>query len=127
MEYESSSNMEQQEKEVLKNYIREWIKIDNELKELSKLSRERREKKKNISEQLITIMKSYDIDCLKTHNDGMIMYQQTKVKMPLNKKHLLNALTVLCNKDQQKAKEMSQFILDTREEKIRESIKRKMK
>lgn len=126
MEYEIQDNMNDNEKQQLKSLIRQWIVYDNEIKELTKLARERREKKKELNEQLISLMKTYEIDCLKTKQDGMIVYSRTKTKSPLNKKHLLNALTILCKNDEIKAKEMSQFILDTREDKIRETIKRKI-
>ena len=112
------------EKEQLVESIKEWIQIDNELKQLQKAAKERRDRKKELTSSLVDIMKVNDIDCFDV-NGGKLLYSQNKSKAPLNKKTLLATLQNYYKHDPTKAKELSEFILDNREVKIKETIRRK--
>ena len=79
------------EKEQLIGNIKEWLQIENELKELRKAAKERRERKKELTSSLVDIMKVNDIDCFDV-NGGKLMYSQNKVKAPINKKTLVATL-----------------------------------
>ena len=70
-------------------------------------------------------MKSKEIDCFDI-NDGKLVYKQNKVKTPLSKKHLLSALMNYYKDDPKAAEEVSNFIMESREEKVKESIQRKV-
>ena len=48
------------EKEILIQNIREWLQIDNELKELRRAAKERRERKKELTNDLVDIMKNLE-------------------------------------------------------------------
>ena len=50
-------------KESLIENIKHWLQLENEMNELKKIMKEKRDKKKNVSNQLIDIMKANDIDC----------------------------------------------------------------
>jgi hypothetical protein len=115
----------QTEKQLLKETVKEWIKIDNELKELAKFMRDKRLRKKEINDSLMKQMKQKNIHGFDTHTDGTIMYVENKVKVPLNKKHLMEALSNIFEGSTEKAEQVSNYILDTREEKTREQIRRK--
>ena len=52
-----------QTKEELVNHIRTWIGVENEIKELRRQMREKREEKKQLSQDLLEVMKENDIDC----------------------------------------------------------------
>lgn len=112
------------EKEQLIENIKEWLQIDNELKELRKAAKERRERKKELTGSLVDIMKVNDIDCFDV-NGGKLLYSQSKVKAPINKKTLLATLQNYYKNDPTKARELSEFILNNREVKIKESIRHK--
>ena len=112
-------------KEVLIENIKEWIQIDNELKELQKAARERRERKKELTASLVDVMRDNEIDCFDV-NDGKLIYTQTKVKETMSKKYLLNTLSNFFKDDPEKALNLSEFILNNRQEKVRENIKRKV-
>lgn len=71
-------------------------------------------------------MKSNDIQCFDI-SDGKLMYTQNKVKSALSKKHLIKSLTEWFKDDPSKIGELTKHILESREEKIRENIKRKQK
>lgn len=116
----------EEEKQLLKDTVKEWIKIDNELKEIAKFTKDKRARKKQVNDTLMNLMRSKNIHGFDTSKDGSIMYVQNKVKVPLNKKHLFQALATVFEGSQEKAEQVSNYILETREEKTREAIKRKI-
>ena len=105
--------------------IKEWIQTDNELKILQKEIKNRREKKKKITSELVEIMKKNEIDDINIKN-GKIVYTRNKIKAPLSKKHLISCLMKFYNNDKEQAYNMSQYILDSREVKYKEGIRRKI-
>jgi hypothetical protein len=114
------------DKDKLVDNIKEWIRIDNELRELQKASKERRERKKELTGELVDVMKSNEIDCFDTKDGGKLIYAQNKVKASLNKKYLFDTITNYFKDDPVKAKELGEFIMNNRETKIKESIRRKI-
>ena len=111
-------------KEQLVSNIKDWIKMDTEIAELKAQIRERTNKKKTLTENLVTVMKTNKIDCFDI-NGGQLIYSTTKVKAPLNKNTLMNALLKFYQNDQNQAQKVGDFLMETREEKIKESIRRK--
>jgi hypothetical protein len=105
--------------------IKEWIQIDNELKEISKVAKERRERKKELTNNLVDIMKNNEIDCFDVKDDKLI-YTKNKVKSTLSKKTLMTALQNYYKDDPQQGQQVTEFLLNSREEKIKESIRRKV-
>ena len=112
-------------KQELVALIKEWIGCDNKLKQLQKTAKEIRQEKKALTESLVDVMKSNEIDCFDI-NDGKLVYKQNKEKTPLSKKHLLSALMNYYKDDPKAAEEVSNFIMESREEKVKESIQRKV-
>lgn len=112
-------------KEELVEHIKEWIQIDNEIKMLQKEIKERRNRKKELSGSLLDIMKDNEIDCFDI-NDGKLLYSQTKVRSSLSKKHLVSCLLQYFDNDKEQAIGLSQHILNSREVKVKETIKRKV-
>jgi len=112
-------------KDELVNHIKNWITIDNKIIFLQKQMKDLRIEKKTLSDELMNVMKSNEIECFDI-KEGKILYTQSKIKAPLSKKNLLNALNNYYKNNVEKAEEISNYILDSREEKIRESIKRKV-
>ena len=112
-------------KEELIKTIREWVKIDNEIRTLQKEQNNRKNDKKNLSKILIDIMKKNEIDCFDI-NDGQIVYTKKNVKKPITKRLLLDLLARYHKGDLLKANDINNFILNNREEKIQEEIVRKI-
>lgn len=113
-------------KEVLVATIKEWIQNDNDIKELQREIKLRKDRKKMISDKLVNIMKTNEIDCFDI-NDGKLIYAQSKVKTSLSKKHITTCLEKYFQDSGNKeiVDELSNFILDNREVKITETIRRK--
>jgi hypothetical protein len=112
-------------KEQLVYNIKEWVKIENEIKQLQKAIKDRREKKKQLTNTLVGVMKTHDIDCFDINN-GQIMYTKNKIKAPITKKSLQEILIKFYGDDNKSADDMKKFILDNRQEIIKENIRHKL-
>ena len=112
-------------KEQLVNNIKEWIKMDTDIAELKSQIKDKTNKKKLLTENLVTVMKTNKIDCFDI-NGGALVYKTSKVKKPINGKTLLVALQNYYKSEPKIAEELSKHIMDSREEQIKETIKRKI-
>ena len=112
-------------KEQLVNNIKEWIKMDNEIAQLKTEIKERNNKKKALTENLVSVMKTNEIDCFDI-NGGALVYKTNKVKKPINGKTLLAALQNYYKTDTKMAEDLAKHVMDSREEQIKETIKRKI-
>jgi len=108
-------------KEQLVKSVKEWVKIDNEIRSLQEEIKKRKNNKKQISESLITIMKQHEIDCFDI-KDGQICYTKKQIKKPITKGMLVNVLSKYFKGDVLKANEVNSFIMENREETTKESI-----
>ena len=112
------------DKQQLKTHIKDWVKIDDEISHFKRQIRDLNLKKKKLSDQLLEVMKEQEIDAFDLNNDGKLIRQVRKTKTPLNKKTIMTSLGNYF-KDEEKAKEASDFILESRTLKINESICKK--
>ena len=112
------------EKELLVENIREWLRLDNELKELQQAAKERRQRKKELTINLVDVMKTNEIDCFDV-TGGKLIYSVNKTRASLSKKHLLQALSTFFKDEPERVSDLSSFILNSREEQIKETIRRK--
>jgi hypothetical protein len=85
--------------------------------------KELKKNKTGLSNELKTIMKNKDLDCIDV-NDGKILYTTTEVKKGINKKYLADILTKYFD-DNHRADEICKFILENREFSVKENIKLK--
>ena len=111
-------------KEELINLIKEWIDADNNIKKLQDVVKVKKEQKKNLTEDLLKIMKENEIECFDI-NKGKLLYTQRKTKKAVSKKTLLETLNNYFKDNEGLATDLTSFILDSREEKITETIRRK--
>jgi hypothetical protein len=110
-------------RELIEN-VKGWIDIDNDIKTLQKELKEKRKEKKLFTQNLVEIMKTNNVDCFDIKN-GKLLYTKKKVKAPLSKKHLFNSLGEYFKNNKDIIEELGNYILNSREEKIKENIKRK--
>ena len=109
----------------LLNNVKTWLTIDNEIRTLQKEIKNRRKLKKELTDSLVGVMKNNDIEQLNVP-DGQLIYTKNKTKAPLSKKHLLISLATYFKNDPRIVQELTQFIMNSRQEKERENIKRKI-
>ena len=107
------------------NNIKEWIKLDNEISKLQSELKERKDKKKSLSINLMDIMKKNNLDCFDI-NGGSILYKKNVTKKPITAKSLMQLLHQYYPSASDKAEELTKFILDNREEQLKETILRKI-
>jgi len=112
-------------KEQLINNIKEWIKIDTDILQLKNEIKEKNNKKKILTEQLLSTMKNNSIDCFDI-NGGALVYKKNTIKKPLNAKTILLTLQNYYKNDPQLAENITKHLLENREEKLKETIKRKI-
>jgi len=108
----------------LRDSVKNWLQIDNEIKQLQKEIKKRRNMKKQITDQLINTMKSNDIDVMNIP-DGRLVKTTNRVKAPLSKKHLIQSLLIYFKEDPDMVKNLSSHIMDTRQVKVVERIQKK--
>jgi hypothetical protein len=109
----------------LKQTVRDWVKLDNEIRTLNKEITTRRNDKKQISKRLIDVMRENKLDIFDL-KDGQLMYVKKNKKKPITQKQLLTLLSSYYKEDVSKAEEMRNYLLDNREEVVEEMIQRKI-
>lgn len=112
-------------KEQLVKTIKDWVKMDNEIRSLNKEINNRKNEKKKLSALLIETMKNNEIDCFDI-KDGQICYTKKNIKKPITKKVLMDILSNFYNGDISKASQLNNYIIDNREEVVKETIERKI-
>jgi|TARA_R110001592_G_scaffold221805_2_gene476693 hypothetical protein len=118
--------MHDNEKDQLIQEIRTWIGFDEKIKNLQKQIRQLKQEKKQVTNTLVDVMKTNDIGEINTGN-GKLIYSQQKIKKSISKKYLNSILAKFFDADPAKAKQLGTYILDNREETVKENIRRKQK
>ena len=105
--------------------IKEWIKLDTDITKLKSEIKERTNKKKQLTQSLVNVMKSNSIDCFDI-NGGALIYKQRKTRKTITGNFLLSQLEEYYKDKPDIAKEITQKVLDNRAEVIKEEIRRKI-
>lgn len=111
--------------EDLKSTVKEWLILDNEMREIQRILKEKKERKKALTDNVIELMKAKQVDELNV-NDGKLIYSQTKTKSPLNKQHIATCLGDEFKNDPEKVSKLTEHILNSREIKLKDNLKRKV-
>ena len=85
----------------------------------------RKNEKKEVSVKLMEIMKNNEIDVFDI-KDGQICYSKKSIKKPITKKTLMDTLTKYFKGDLLKAGDINNYIIENREEIVKETIVRKL-
>tara|TARA_B100001093_G_C26787577_1_gene997378 strand:+ start:988 stop:1359 length:372 start_codon:yes stop_codon:yes gene_type:complete len=108
------------------NLIKNWKQLDDELKTIQKEVKERRNKKKIITEQLVKIMRNNEIDCFDINN-GKLLYTQSKLKSSISRPYLLEIMSkYFADDDTVEIDKVTDYILENRNVKIKEGIRCKL-
>ena len=112
-------------KDELIQRIKDWLKIENDIIRLNKEMKELKKKQKTLTNSLVNVMKINKLDCFDI-NGGKILYKKSISKKPINSKMLLNTLKTYFSTNPSTADEVTEFILNNRENVVKETIKRKI-
>jgi|TARA_B110000285_G_C14875929_1_gene491483 hypothetical protein len=110
-------------KTLLISNVKKWLTLDNEIRALQKEINIRKQEKKEITNDLIDIMKTSDLDTIEI-KDGNINYVKRNVKKAITKKYLISVLNNYFQGDLEKVSELNTLIMDNRENDVRETIQR---
>lgn len=128
MEY--INNMDENEttinlnKEEFSNNVKQYLALDEEIAKLNIAIRERKKKQKMLSGMLIKNMEDNNIQHINIKN-GALVYKNSTAYKGLNKKTLLNGLSIYFKRDETKVSEAHQTIYDNREKFNKVSLKLK--
>jgi hypothetical protein len=111
-------------KEELGETVKAWIKLDNEINLLKNEVKERNNKKKQVSDNLVRIMKENKIDCFDMH-DGVLVYKKRSVKKTITAKTLLASLQSYLKSQPELAADLTRHVLETRDVVEKHEIKMK--
>ena len=112
-------------KEELVNNIKNWLALENEIKVLQKEIKQRREKRKGLTDALVEIMKTNDIDCFDI-SEGKLIYTKNNVKSGITKQFLMDMLKKYFDDNPDvDSDDLGQFILDNRKIDIKENLRHK--
>ncbi len=106
----------------LKQIVKEYLDIDNEIATLQKALKERKDKKEKLSKMILGTMKNKDIQQMNVNNEKLV-YSVTQYKTPLTKPYLNNVLTNYFN-NEDKAQNVLEHILENRSRVERVKLKR---
>lgn len=112
-------------KEDIINSIKNWVRLDNEMRTLREELSKRRKDKEILSNKLIQTMKNDNIDSFDI-NTGKIECVKRKTKKPISKKNLLEILSKYYNGDSNKINELNNYILDNRETTLKDLLIHKL-
>lgn len=106
--------------------IKEWRTLDEEIKAIQKEIKVRRNKKKELSDKLIKVMRTNDIECFDINN-GKLLYTKSKLKETINKSYLMKVINDYFNDDETiETEKVADYILENRNTKVKESIRCKL-
>jgi hypothetical protein len=100
--------------------IKEWVRVDSEIAGFRRQAKAAADQKKELTKQLIVLMKENSLDEIDL-TDSKIVRKTRVTKSSLNKKHLVTCLAKYYKNDDT-AKEVSEFILSARVEKTTDCI-----
>jgi hypothetical protein len=106
----------------LKQIVKEFLDVDNEIATLQKALRERKQKKEKLSKLILGTMKTQDIQQMNINNEKLV-YQVTKYNSPLTKPYLNTVLKEFFN-SQEKANSVVEHILGNRSRVEKVKLKR---
>jgi len=109
---------------VFENQIKQWVVLDNQLKELNERTKELREKRNNLEKNITTYASSNNLSSSTIQiGDGKLKFSNTKVPEPLTFKYLEKTLGEII-KNESQVQVIMEHIKQKRTIKVIQEIKR---
>jgi hypothetical protein len=118
--------MNQEEKARLLEIVSQWTTLDDEMSVLKKELNKRRRDKKEVSLQLIELMKIRNTGEYTIQGDR-IQYIEHHVKKPITSQILVQSMLQFFDGDAEKTEALKELIDENRPVVVREDIRRKVK
>ncbi len=107
----------------LQKIVKEWLTIDDEITRINQALRDKKNRKKELTEYIMGFMKNNEIPFFNT-SDGKLILAESKQKKPLNKEVLFNLANNYFNNQPTQAANLVTFINNNRETFVRNRLKR---
>ena len=108
-----------------KEKVKKYLNLDNDIRKLEKIVREKKQAKKKLTELILTFMGDYNIEDMTTGN-GKLTRSVSYTKKPLNKETLKSKLGEYF-KNYEKGEEIANYIIEKRDKEERVRLKRFIK
>lgn len=106
------------------NTIQQWVSLDNQLKQINEKTKELREKRNKLEENILQYASSNNLSqSVVNISDGKLKFTQTRVQEPLTFKYLERTLSEVI-KNESQVKIIMEHIRQKRENKLVPEIKR---
>lgn len=112
------------DKDQLVENVNNWVKIDNDILKLQKEIRELKKKKNEITDVLVEVMRTNNVDSFDMKEESLLYKKQT-IRQSINKKLLLESLQTFYQSDVKMAEKIVDHVLEKRKTKVKETIFRK--
>lgn len=104
--------------------IQQWVSLDNQLKQINEKTKELREKRNNLEQNITTYANNNNLsNAIVQISDGKIKFTNTKVAEPLTFKYLEKTLGEVI-KNETQVKTIMEYIKQKRNVKVVPEIKR---
>jgi len=113
--------MEDDPKTKLISSIKEYVSFDRQIKERQNEIKLLKQRQKEVSSNLVEVMRSKEIDCFEINN-GRILYKKSKTKKAISNSFLKEILDKYFDGNQEKVDDLGKFIMDNRIEVEKETI-----
>jgi hypothetical protein len=111
-------------KEQLTQGVNAWKKVNTEIVRLTEILNEKKQIRKKITEALSEAMNTHELGQLNTAN-GSLVYKQKKIKKPLGKKMLVDALSTFYEDDKDTSNAVLQHVLSHQTVTLKDTITQK--
>ena len=108
--------------EDFKKYVEKYFEVDNLMKKVSVLIKEKKKERNKLSEIITQFMQKYDIEDLNTKT-GKIRCKKSFVKSPVSQKHIKHEITTILH-DSDPSKKRIMQVFDNREKVEKVSLRR---
>lgn len=122
-EITQEQQIENQQKAELQNYVKEWLKYDDEIKTLQEAIKERKKNKNDIGKILINFMDTNNIPHFNL-SDGKLIFAKSEHTQPVNIQFLKNTLSESPMLNSEQYQNLLDFIESKRGKKITTRLKR---
>ena len=122
-EITQEQQIENQQKAELQNYVKEWLKYDDEIKTLQEAIKERKRNKNDIGKILINFMDTNNIPHFNL-SDGKLIFAKSEHTQPVNIQFLKNTLSESPMLNSEQYQNLLNFIESKRGKKITTRLKR---
>ena len=118
-----NNDLDSEQLEDFKGKVKKWLELDNEIKALDAALKLRKKNRKELQANIMDFMGKFNMKDMNT-DDGILTYNETKTKKPINKEFIQKTLNAYF-KSEQDSNNITNYLFENRETVSKFSLKRK--